>query len=450
MVPALALIAQGLLSLLSTTVHQPRQPAMLAIPTLPAELIVAILEYTYFTDPRLPAAELDRKSIIACSRVSRAWSLPALALLFRNVKLTSKPLLHAFQAATDPSTERGRFLGRAVRSLAIEPGRASVTFSDLVSTLAACPLLHELDLTMSISDPLPQDTIECFSAVASSVKILHLNYRNMPAAVTQVLAACPSVEFLELRGSVGVQESLVSLRPAFKLAELQFRVPFFCSEDQASCDMLDWILTNSTESLSILTLVDMPSDPALCKLITAHGPTLRSLRLASYNPERAVQYVTAIRGCPRLEELQLNFNPGPDVLEAIPRTLEHLSFKNDERSMFDVTWDHSISRVIEAVPTFPRLRVITYVADKRIDNPERQTLKEKCDAKRVHLSCVKKQLGFFPGEVRFYYYFLLRVNTESDWIFFELFRANNSLDRYNSLATFLSRWPNARTTRYKR
>ncbi|KDQ21227.1 hypothetical protein BOTBODRAFT_25655 [Botryobasidium botryosum FD-172 SS1] len=370
--------------------------------SLPAELIVAILELAYHGDP----LTLDRPAMLACARVCRAWAFPAQALLFRDVRLPNKARLDAFLSALRPDA-RGCFLARAVRSLAIEPGRGGIAFPDLVAVLQACPRIYELELALSISDPLPESSLAAFRAAIPALRILHLNYRNMPAPVPQLLAACPAIHSLELRGSVSIPlpDALApsASRPAFRLRELQFRVPFFCAEDQAACDMLSWTLAHSAGSLAILSLLDLPSDPTLDALLAAHAPSLRSLRLGGYNPDRLSQYLSTVRACPRLEELQLNFNPGPELLEAIPRSLEHLSFKNDERSMFDASWTHSIAHVIDALPAFPRLRVITYVGDKRIDAPERHTLKEKCDARKVHLRCIRKPLGAFTGETETLY-----------------------------------------------
>lgn len=106
---------------------------------------------------------------------------------------------------------------------------------------------------------------------------------------------------------------LPSSPPQFSLYELRWSGP---------TTWLKWVLSNSTNSLTILELRGALKDEDLDLVLKAHGGKLFSLRL----PDQVLSdsAARALAHCTRLREFKYNHFPTSGITRYLPATVEHL------------------------------------------------------------------------------------------------------------------------------
>ncbi|KAI1789648.1 hypothetical protein LXA43DRAFT_561143 [Ganoderma leucocontextum] len=352
---------------------------------LPAELIDAILEHTYY-EKGVP----DNDTLRACALVSATWREPAQRLLFRRVTL--RGMHHgrehlSFLGATDLQTEYSRTLGGHVRVLELFIGdKAGLDLddADLADILSRTPRLYELVLRATGIHQFATGTMEKLRALAgldANTVDGHTHSAHTPLRIRalsllscgiqspilyQLLSVWSSIEFLLIGVEIAAPPPRSQPHPSFKLYQLTvMRTPRLY--------ILSWLLSASMDSLRIVSFRDAPGRE-LDPILDAVGPRLRSLRLMN----NSVRTPKVLERCPNLEEFVLVQLSTLFGLEGLPKTLEHLSCRNLPEE------PQSLDSVLEAVEVLPRLRVVT--CDKRARLDERfGALEGLCAGKGVEL-----------------------------------------------------------------
>jgi len=104
--------------------------------------------------------------------------------------------------------------------------------------------------------------------------------------------------------------------PGFSLYELSFSGPFA---------WLQWTLSSSRNTLTILELHDSLSEDHFEAILSAHGASLRSLRLSNENHSLSDTASVSLSNCVHLQEFRYLHLPSDATLDHLPlSTLEHL------------------------------------------------------------------------------------------------------------------------------
>jgi hypothetical protein len=174
----------------------------------------------------------------------------------------------------------------------------------------------------------------------------------------------PRIQFLTIGAEIATLPPIKL--PAIKLHELVLSRSLIPSE------CLEWLLSNSEDSLQILELRDVPGRQ-IKTILAKHGHNLRSLRISRYNKDSA----DILRLCTRLEELVVHHIPNVIELKDLPTTIEHFSMRNPGNIGFRTL-------IVPLIDTLPNLRVVTFDENVRRHN-DFHALRSACDAKGVEL-----------------------------------------------------------------
>lgn len=238
-----------------------------------------ILESAYDEE----AIESNKAILRYFALVCRDWALPAQKLLFRHVALNSWSDYLAFTSATvNRSTERGRVLGDAVRSMrvSLDPsqpfGLSQLAFAHAVTL---CPNLEDLDIglygcvsagndivgspdTLRMRRPAPSFDDDALALLKSGPSITTLRFNNWSEnrqSITQLLGVWTTLKSLVIGGTAPELPSPLLSEP-FPCALEKLRINF---QTSPSVDFLRWLLLNSSDTLCTLELEREPSSAVL-------------------------------------------------------------------------------------------------------------------------------------------------------------------------------------------
>lgn len=309
----------------------------------PIELVIYVLELTFFTITRLP----DRRTLSACSRVCKEWRDPAQLLLFRYIVL--QLLRHPLQGMKDLFLvhSHGQALGSYLRSLDLRIGPANhmgYPPHELPLILSFFPRLYELHLNSSVL-ALDDETIQKLRTLVAGTPT-HYRLRCLkwfgpnPQSnmMYQLLDLWPTIQFLYIGNPIACEPP--PQRPNFTLYEIGYIKP-------PTTNVLKWLIPE--HSLRVVYLQDDNTESDTTKLFNREGPHILSVRIQTYTLFSA----SLVSRCPRLKEL--NMGPLPkelteDMNGTIPRSLEHLRIREDP---------DSIAVILKVLDGLPALRVIT-------------------------------------------------------------------------------------------
>jgi len=217
--------------------------------------------------------------------------------------------------------------------------------------------LHEFD----------RSALAELEVVANTVNIRALRllrFGVQSPIIYQLISLWPHIQFLTIGAEIDTLPP--SKLPGIRLHELMLFRSLIPSES------LEWLLTNSVDSLQILELRDVPGRQ-IKSIMTNYGPRLRSLRLLRYNKDSA----DILRLCTQLEELVLYHIPTVIELKDLPPTIEHFSFRNPANAELCAV-------MVPLIDTLPNLRVVTFDEHVR-QHAHFPALRSVCDAKGVDL-----------------------------------------------------------------
>lgn len=294
------------------------------MPTLPIELIILILENTYYkySGEDLEVRDFpDYQTLSACTRVCSSWTPLAQRLLFRHV--TFDRFLYF-----GPHPRSRIYSHIRVLEVSLEPiddvhvDQVMDTFLDV---LCRCSRLYELKLFLISGHSLNSDAISRIRGSGltnlRSLRILQCSVQS--PILYQLLELFPTVRFL----TVGVE--IVATPPASRIPDLQLYE--LVLHRTLPPEVLKWLLP-SEATLEILELRDPPSSQTI-QILQSHAPGIRSLRLLRYD----AKIIELIRLCTHLEELIMPQISTLVHLSALPPSLEHFSFfVNPNNSFADV------------------------------------------------------------------------------------------------------------------
>ncbi|KAG8932955.1 hypothetical protein FRC02_000306 [Tulasnella sp. 418] len=362
--------------------------------SLALELIDEILEYAQY----LKTGQLDRTSLRNYSLVCKRWTWGAQKLLFTNIVLFRPYELIALRETLGrPSfPEKTMFLRKSVRVLLVKVDQRPselelrpITLENAAKTIALCPRLQTLELEFFTS-VLPKPSI--FDVLRSFPPLQKLSIYNNSLqghVLHQVLACFSNLRFLNIDRHEIRDFQITQDTPPFSLYELNWS-----ARGAPPARFVRWLLSNSYSSLEILTFRDALPDPYTMEIIMEnHGPTLRSVRLATLDNERA----RLLRYCQNLEELQLRDYPSLSLKRVLTEltTLEHLAFSGCDQ----MQTRGPVDTMVELVRLLPKLRVVTWDCALPETHPDFHSLLQICQKKQVQLRYFPKiPLGRFPGE----------------------------------------------------
>lgn len=314
-------------------------PPTRSIP-IPVEIVAHILDAAYLGEDLKPDVGLLK----SCALVSKAWSVPAQKLLFRNPTLSSEPACTAFSAATDLSTAHGRTLSNSVLSLKVtlDPNQPSgLSRSSFARTVVSCPRLHSLELsiygsTSALQDPdtagspdgsrvqrtgsLFDDSIVSTLKTSSSITTLTLhNYSDNTHHLAQLLEIWPAVTSLTISGTAPTIGLGVGPVPSLEHLRLDF-------QSHPTSVFIAWLLSTSTNTLRALDLVREPP-PEILSLLTQGTYPLKSLRIPTCR-------VPAVKKLHALTELitESPWAPSSGVYASLPHDATHIGLGVDKNT----------------------------------------------------------------------------------------------------------------------
>jgi hypothetical protein len=229
-----------------------------------------------------------------------------------------------FLAVVRDGSVRGKELGSLVRKLRVGFATSSIFLEHFSNLYASLPELDAIELFLEpgirFNSPIlyqlktslqPYSQLLSFNLISCceyNILMLlpllgsHLEFLSIPRSKYS-----PYTTFMTHR--YGPPSSL----PHFSLYELRWSGPTV---------WLKWILSNSTNSLTILELRDTLKDEDFEAILKVHGGTLSSLRL----PDRVLSdsAAKAFVHCTRLREFKYNHFPTSGVTRYLPNTIEHL------------------------------------------------------------------------------------------------------------------------------
>ncbi|KAJ7616158.1 hypothetical protein DFH06DRAFT_110839 [Mycena polygramma] len=326
----------------------------------------------------------DLSVLAACSTVCKGWSAHAQRLLFRRVILpaniyrephlrgTTRNLVPSFLAATDPATERGRWLAESVVSLTMRHTGRSLTSEPtwLATALLRTPNLRHLDVTTIFFDADALLRLREFGPRITSLCILQ---DFSPAAIlrapplSEIVASFPSIRILELTG--GFRPLLTPFEPPLNLPLVSFK--FYTAGPEDIGPYLDSLLDPNPEEENALQVLSHRSNLTLGETLTAHGSHLRSLSVKTLDSADAVH----IAACTWLERFGMRSFPEAQILTDIPRSIVSLAIAGMPRSAADAR------ALAEALNTFPRLKTLSWSNSSRHES----VLAKACRRCRIDL-----------------------------------------------------------------
>jgi hypothetical protein len=242
----------------------------------------------------------------------------------RAVWLPTTRRIAKFLTVVRNGSDRSKQLGALVRKLRVGFGTSSVFLEHFTNLYTSLPELDALELFLetgirfsnSALDQL-KTSLQLYSQLLSFSLISSCEYNTL--MVLPLLG--PHLEFLSIpRSKYSPYTTFMTHRyvppsspPQFCLYELRWSGPTV---------WLRWILSNSTDSLTILELRDTLKDEDFEAVLKMHGGKLLSLRL----PDQVLSdsAAKALAHCIRLREFKYPHFPTSGITRYLPTTIEHL------------------------------------------------------------------------------------------------------------------------------
>ncbi|KAF8587410.1 hypothetical protein K439DRAFT_1630711 [Ramaria rubella] len=358
--------------------------------SLPPEVVYSILE-TAYCQAHTPCHE-RRAGLRTASLVSLRWAYLAQQLLWRCIDIKGYFRLKALRNTCDLSL-RGLELASHTNKLSVWMRASndypwSPTMHDIARLLKRLPRVQVLHLDSPPSELPLFASFDLQIAVTRRPDVPRLTTLRVsfarPALVHNLLHILPCLRFVDIRGSLsndaGEDEPPPNdLTPHCQLYEIRWGV--------LSRYHVTHALRSSSNTLRILALHSLP--PAFATLMSTHGMALRSLRVFRYDPSLP----DAIYYCPVLEEFIMQDHiPPPELLAALPLTLEHLA----------VDCDYGHQRGLKAVSAWVtqrrgRLHVLTCFSPDYCD-ADWPDFVRACRENKVELRCYKGWHGTYKDE----------------------------------------------------
>lgn len=345
------------------------RPTMELAPILPLELILSIIEKAFYERPGF--RDPDYQTLLACSLVHSSWATSVQTLIFRHVTYKRGRSFSMSYHLTGPSNPRSEALLSHLRILEIGLGSSSTaecTPRNLLNIISRLPYLYELSLHINGIFSLRWDTVSDLRTIATAtwpgVRALRVLDCSVQSPILyELLSVFPTVQFL----TIGTEMATPPITPPIPGLQLYELVLF----RTLPSEILTWLLANSTTSLHILELRDLPGSH-MPPVLEKHGPHIRALRLMRYNAQAAA----IVRICTNLAELIIMNIPQFISLPTLPPSLEHFGFVNQAYVSSVV-----LRPVIEAINKLPNLRTLSCDLDPSHDGF--LLLEETCAAKHI-------------------------------------------------------------------
>jgi hypothetical protein len=288
--------------------------------SLPPELVDMILTWARL-DPREDTA--DSKTLIACSRVCKAWKTRTQALLFRDVPIS---LCHRQRSLLVRALSQRPDLGRHIRSFGIEittppapwgrdtpKGKVSERFrrmvADFITILTHAPNLARL--TIDIDGEFNSADISKLTSL--NLRHLHtLNWEGRPSSsvLYSLLALWPSIRNLRI-DTFYVDPSPEDQRPA-SLRSL-------CVGFELSEGFMAWLSPSGDEQpLRELHFESGPLSSRALKDVQSHAPTLHVLTVDNFPPQILLDALTVLD--------ELTFCELPCTPVQLPRSVQRVRY----------------------------------------------------------------------------------------------------------------------------
>ncbi|KAH8981507.1 hypothetical protein EDB86DRAFT_2834830 [Lactarius hatsudake] len=293
---------------------------MTRLALLPLELVDMILAWARFEPQKATA---DSRTLVACSRVCKAWNMPAQALLFRDVPIS---LCHRRRSLLIRSLTQRPDLGRHIRSFGIEissppapwgrdPLQAKVSerfrhmVADFIIILTHAPNLARL--TIDIDGEL--DSVDISKLVSVHLRHLHiLNWEGRPSssALYLLLALWPSIRYLRI-DNLYFDPPLEDQRPP-SLRSL-------CARDELSEGFMTWLIpTGDEQPLRELHFESGLLSSRALKDVQAHAPTLHVLTVDKIPSQSLLDALTVLN--------EFAFRELPTAPVQLPRTVQRVRY----------------------------------------------------------------------------------------------------------------------------
>lgn len=372
---------------------------MFTIPTIPTELVLAIMEAAYYDAEH----QVDTDFLSTCALVCKDWSLSAQKLLFRSVHLQNQASFKSFVRALDTASPRGNILANAVLRLKITLDHSQPTGlsqESLASAVIMCPNVYELNLSVFGCGVPGQDIVGSPNALrmarkapswdpatlvqlrsATTIKSLQFhNWSDNSTSLVQLLELWPRLQSVSISGMP--PELPASLGPfAANLHEVQLNF-----QTAPTADFLEWMLHQSTDSLRVLRLErEAPAD-LVDFLLERYGSGLASLYLPG-NLKGSNSGVSAKQlqeRCPKLKEFSIeSSSTSLSLLKALPEGLEHVAFSIDDQT--------SLLPALEVVKKRKHLRgVSVQLWHGGEENPQMPSLHMACALRGIEIRTTKE------------------------------------------------------------
>jgi len=151
-------------------------------------------------------------------------------------------------------------------------------------------------------------------------------------------------------------------------------------------DFFPWLASlnhgnDQNETLQILRLRGIPALASWLNILTTYGPHLRSLSVDWLPGD--LNNPNGLRCCTKLERFQINRFPSPEVLSVIPPTIKALAIQGGYDIMASGTHFLPLDSLLQAVESFPSLKVITWNIYK--EHPQFHLLEQLCRSRDIEI-----------------------------------------------------------------
>ncbi|KAF8262696.1 hypothetical protein EI94DRAFT_663739 [Lactarius quietus] len=289
--------------------------------SLPPELLDMILSWA-----RLDAREVtadSQRTLVACSRVCKAWKARTQALLFRHVPIS---LCHRRCSMLARALSHTPDLGRHIRSFGIEIPSPPAHWgrdppkdkplekfrrrvSDFIVILTHAPNLARL--TIDIDGEFTSADVSKLTSI--NLRHLHtLNWEGRPSSsvLYSLLALWPSIRYLRV-DSLYVDPPEEDQRPA----ELQS----LCVNNELSEGFMTWLIpTGDEQPLRELHFESGPLSSRALRDVQAHAPTLHVLTVDNFPPQCLLDALTVLN--------EFAFCELPCVPVQLPRSVQRVRY----------------------------------------------------------------------------------------------------------------------------
>lgn len=175
--------------------------------------------------------------------------------------------------------------------------------------------------------------------------------------------------------------------PGFSLYELSFSGPF---------TWLQWVLSSTSNRLTILDLRDSLREVHFESILSAHGASLLSLRLSNTKEPLTDKASVSLSHCVRLQEFRYQHVPSEATLNHLPlSTLEHLDLTLEHKDKF--------AQFTILANWIKKSKLFIFTWNWR-DSPRGYTwsginhIVEVCMESGIQLRCFEPPIGTWTGE----------------------------------------------------